>query len=152
MDNVDREMRTVLVVEDNEDDRYLLGRAADQSVSSVACHFVANVDEAKAYLKGSGRFSDRINYPLPDLLLLDLMLPKEDGLSLLKWIRCSPVGRPLKVCVWTGSSDPRLTGEAKRLGANWLIQKTTEPEHFSGVVSQLARIGGFSRAVASLCV
>lgn len=132
-------IKTVLVVEDNDDDRFLLERAVQKSPCAMACQFVESVATAKAYLKGNGRFSDRTHYPLPDLLLLDAVLPDGGGLSLLEWIRCSPAGKSLKVCVWTGSPDPTVGEAARRLGANWIVQKETDPEIFSGVVSQMAR-------------
>ena len=83
--------------------------------------------EAIAYLQGEGRFSDRIHYPLPDLIFLDLKLPHVMGLDVLKWIRSQPNLSMIVVIVLT-SSQQRSDIEAACLsGANSYLLKPTSP-------------------------
>src|SRR6516165_9437169 len=77
----------VLLAEDNQDDVLLVRRAFERAGLKNQIHIVQNGLEAIAYLNGDGLFEDREKYPLPDLVLLDLRMPKADGLEVLGWIR-----------------------------------------------------------------
>src|SRR5436309_6728025 len=93
--------KVVLVVEDEPDDVELFRFVARNAKHPMSFQFAHDGDEAIAYLKGEGRFADRKAHPLPDLLLLDLKLPKRDGFEVLDWVRASPRFKGLEVYVWT---------------------------------------------------
>jgi CheY-like chemotaxis protein len=92
---------------------------------------VWNGQEAIAYLKGAGKYSNRDEYPLPDLLLLDLKMPRVNGFEVLQWIRQQPGLAPLRVLVLTSSDQIRDVNEAYRLGANSFLVKPLDFEDFA---------------------
>ncbi|HMJ64771.1 MAG TPA: response regulator [Candidatus Binatia bacterium] len=107
----------ILIAEDDEDDVFMLQRALEQTTPSVPFYVVANGEQAIAYLKGTGQFANRVDYPLPDLLLLDLKMPRNDGFEVLEWLRAHPDLAAIRVVVLTSSEDTRSIDRAYRLGA-----------------------------------
>jgi CheY-like chemotaxis protein len=92
---------------------------------------VRNGDEAIAYLAGEREFSNRAEFPLPRVILLDLKLPGTDGFEVLKWIRAQPGLKSLIVVVLTSSDHIRDVNEAYALGANSFMVK---PMDFENIV------------------
>ena len=116
----------ILLAEDNEDDIILLRHAFARAGFTNRIHTVSDGGQAIAYLAGTGVFADRASHPLPDVLLLDLMMPGKSGFEVLQWIRSSPHHRQLKVIILT---DCRQPGDAKRackLGANAVLLKSMD--------------------------
>ena len=91
---------------------------------------VRDGEEAMAYLAGEGKFQDRAEFPFPDLVLLDLKMPRVDGFEVLRWIREHPKIRNLRVVVLTSSHQLRDVNEAYRLGANSFLVKPLDFENF----------------------
>src|SRR6266436_2807433 len=91
--------KVVLVVEDNPDDISLVQLGARNAGCPFNFKFVEDGDEALAYLEGSGRYVDRSEYPLPDLVVLDLNMLRRDGFQVLKWIRTRVCFEHLQVIV-----------------------------------------------------
>jgi CheY-like chemotaxis protein len=117
-------LKTVLVVEDDMGQSDLLRYAAEKAPSGLAFHFVRTGEEATAYLEGQGEFADRHAHPLPDLVLLDLLLPRMSGFEVLSWIRHHPLLSQLRVFVWTDAGEPDVLDRATRAGANCFIPKS----------------------------
>src|SRR5207248_11387786 len=82
------------------------------------------------YLKGDGKYGNRDEHPLPDLLLLDLKMPRMDGFQVLQWLRQQPGLSSLRVVVLTSSEDLRDVNTAYQLGANSFLVKPLEFENF----------------------
>ena len=114
----------VLVVEDNKDDVELLRMAASTAPEEVSFYIVPDGEQALAYLKGEGPYSDRKAHPFPDLVLLDLWLPGMTGFEVLAWIRGHPGFSSLKVFVWTDAGDPQTLDRATKAGANRFVPKS----------------------------
>lgn len=91
------ESAVVLIVEDRDDDALLIRKAFARAGVINPLYFVRNGEEAIAYLTGDVPFSNRIEYPLPDIILLDLKMPKIDGFETLTWIRNQPGIRNIPV-------------------------------------------------------
>src|SRR5258705_8683596 len=108
----------ILLAEDREDDIALIRKAFARAYVLNPLQVVRDGEEAIAYLSGEGKYSNRAEYPLPDLLLLDLKMPRIDGFEVLKWIREQPGLSALRVVVLTSSEDIRDVNVAYRLGAN----------------------------------
>ena len=81
---------TILLVEDTPSDAALIRRGFDKTSVLNPIVWVKNGQEGLAYLSGLGQYGDRIRYPLPALILLDLDLPEMTGFELLQWKRTQP--------------------------------------------------------------
>src|ERR1043166_2138473 len=102
----------ILLAEDNEDDVLLIQRAFRQVGLLTPPYVVRDGEEAIAYLKGAGHYANRDRYPFPELLLLDLKMPRKNGFDVLGWIRSDLGLSPLRVVVLTTSEDLRDVNEA----------------------------------------
>ena len=87
-----------------------------------------------AYLIGHGIYADRAAYPLPDLVLLDLVMPKMNGLEVLKWIRDQTELKKTAVLIFTSSERPEDVRDATRIGANGYLVKPTKFEDLKNLV------------------
>ena len=122
----------VLVAEDEEDYVLLLKRAFSEAKIRNPLFVVSTGSEMMQYLKGDGKYANREEYPLPDLLLLDLKLPGFNGLEILGWLRSHPGLSALRVIVLTSSEQMKDINDAYRLGANSFLVK---PYDFTDLVS-----------------
>lgn len=125
------------MAEDRDDEILLLKRAFRQANILNPLQIVRDGDEAIAYLKGEGRFSNRAEYPLPGLMLLDLKMPRRDGFEVLQWLRQQPTLNTLRVIVLTASEDIRDVNMAYQLGANSFLVKPVDFENFVSVIETL---------------
>src|SRR6516162_8868594 len=121
-----RESAVILLVEDQVDDILLLQRAFERAFLKNPVQVVRSGEEAMAYLSGTGKYSNRAEYPLPILILLDLKLPCTDGFQVLSWIRQQNGIRGLPVVVLTSSNDKADVARAYRLGANTYFVKEVD--------------------------
>jgi len=119
-----------LLVEDNDNDVSLLRRAFLKARIVNPLHVVRNGEEAIEYLSGAGKYKNRLEYPLPSLVLLDLKMPGLDGFDVLRWIRNDADLRSLRVVVLTSSDELRDINLAYQLGANSFLVKPADFERF----------------------
>jgi len=123
--------KTVLVADDDVNDISLLKRAFLRAGIDVSINVVRDGEEVIQYLHGDEPFSDREEYPLPRLLLLDLKMPRTDGFEVLEWVRNQAGLRRLLVVVMTSSDEPEDVDRAYDLGANSFLRK---PDDFTNLV------------------
>ncbi len=123
------ERAVILLAEDREDDIVVIRRAFDKGGISNPLFVVRDGEEAVQYLEGGGKFSNRAEYPLPDLLLLDLKMPRMDGFEVLRWIRQRPGLSSLRVVVLTSSENIRDVNVAYHMGANSFMVKPMDFEN-----------------------
>lgn len=123
----------ILLIEDNEDDAFLIRRALQQAGIKDAIHLAEDGQQAIDYLNGDSKFADRQQFPLPDLILLDLKLPRVMGIDVLKWIRVNPALRPAIVVVLTSSTEDTDADAAYRQGANSFVVKPGSPDKFEAL-------------------
>ncbi|HEY9249004.1 MAG TPA: response regulator [Rariglobus sp.] len=114
---------TLLLVEDNEDDVFLMKRALRFAGIENPLQIAEDGQAAIDYLAGSGAYADRTQFPLPHLVFLDLKLPYKTGHEVLEWIRRQPAFSTLIVIVLTSSSEPVDLARAYQLGANSFVVK-----------------------------
>jgi CheY-like chemotaxis protein len=120
--------RALLLVEDNEDDVFLMKRALKGSRVVNPLFVVEDGQEAVDYLGGAGKFADRDQYPLPAVVFLDLKLPFISGHDVLAWIRRQRELESLVVIVLTSSNEPSDLNRCYALGANSYVVKPPTPE------------------------
>ena len=130
--------RPILLVEDNPDDEALTLRAFKKN--RIANEVVVARDgvEALDYLFGTGIHAGRDTTNAPAVVLLDLKLPRIDGLEVLRRLRADDRTRLLPVVVLTTSKEQQDIHEAYSLGANSYIRKPVDFEKFIHAVGQLA--------------
>ncbi len=115
---------TVLLAEDNKDDLTLFRMALKKAdVPEVRLQTVCDGEEAIAYLTGGGDFTDRAACPLPDVVLLDLNMPRINGFEVLQWIRQDPKFSSLLVHILTTSCRDADVRRAYELRANSYVTK-----------------------------
>jgi CheY-like chemotaxis protein len=119
-----------LLVEDDSNDASLLRRAFSKAKVMNPLYVVQSAEEAIAYLKRKGRYSNLAEYPLPALILLDIGLPGISGHDFLRWIRSEPEFRGLRVVMLSGSDNPRDVNEAYAAGANSFLFKPADFDYF----------------------
>ncbi len=117
------ENTVILIAEDEEDYVLLIKKAFVAANLKNPLQVVPTGLEVMAYLKGEGKYARRDEYPLPDLLLLDLKLPGFSGLEIIAWVRTQPGLTGLRIIVLTSSEQMRDVNDAYRLGANSFLMK-----------------------------
>jgi len=129
--------KTILLVEDNPDDEELTLMALKQSKILNNVFVARDGVEALDYLYCNGKFIDRDPDDLPQLILLDLKLPKLGGLDVLQKLRQEPLTKFVPVVVMTSSSEEEDIIESYRYGANSYVRKPVEFHRFVDAVGQL---------------
>jgi CheY-like chemotaxis protein len=132
------EVYPILVAEDDPDDAVLIRRAFRKANVANPIQLVSDGEEALAYLGGHPPFGDRLQFPLPILMLLDLKLPRRSGHEVLAWIRQEPPIRRLPVVVLTSSREAADINRAYDLGANSYL---TKPVGFDALLEMVRRVG-----------
>jgi DNA-binding response OmpR family regulator len=115
--------RAILLIEDNEDDTFLMKRALKEAGFTNALHVVQDGEQAVEYLDGTGRLGDREGYPLPALIFLDLKLPGKSGHEVLTWLRAQSHLDATVVVVLTSSDEGPDVKKAYSLGADSYLVK-----------------------------
>jgi two-component system response regulator len=131
------EEKTILLVEDNKDDEELTLRALKQNNILNNIIITRDGEEALDYLLCRGDFRDRDIDDIPQLILLDLKLPKLSGLDVLKKIRENSMLQYVPVVIMTSSSEEDDIVSSYRLGANSYVRKPVEFGNFTQAVQQL---------------
>lgn len=128
---------TILLVEDNPDDEALTLRAFHRNHirNPVVC--VRDGQEALDWLFGGGQYAARVPAEPPAVILLDLKLPKVEGLEVLRRLRANPATRLTPTVILTSSREDRDRLEGYSLGANSFIQKPVDFEQFVEAIRQL---------------
>ncbi len=129
---------TILLVEDNPDDVLLTCRTFKKNDICNEVVLARDGAEALDYLFGTGRYEGReLDAMLPQVILLDLALPKVDGLEVLRRIRSDERTRRLPTVVLTSSEDQERLLDSYGLGANSYVRKPVDVEQFRQAVQQL---------------
>ncbi len=129
--------KSILLVEDNPDDVELTMRALAKSHVANSVDLAVDGVEALEYLSCTGKFAARDPCILPQVILLDLKMPRMDGLEVLRRIRSDEKIRLLPVVILTTSSEERDKVESYKLGANSYIRKPVDFVQFAESVRQL---------------
>jgi CheY-like chemotaxis protein len=131
---------TVLYVEDSSEDFLLLKLASRRCGTPFSLLHAEDGEAAVGYLSGAGIYADREEYPYPDLVLLDLKMPRLDGFEVLTWIRNNPQTQSLPVVVLAGSTFRADVRRALELGANSYATKPTTFCELEVLVDQIGDV------------
>jgi CheY-like chemotaxis protein len=125
---------TVLHVEDEPSDRMIIAASFEKAAPGVRLSAVIDGAEAIAYLSGQGVFKNRDAHPLPQLVLLDLKLPKKSGFEVLEWVKAQPGLKQIPVIVLTSSAESKDIDRALSLGASSYLVKTVDLKEMREIV------------------
>ena len=127
----------VLLVEDNPTDAELCIRALKKSNLANKLVWVKDGAEALDFIFAKGAYSGRNGLTVPKVILLDLRLPKVDGMEVLRQIKSDQRTRTIPVVVLTSSKEDRDVAQSYQLGVNSFISKPVEFDEFARTVSEL---------------
>jgi CheY-like chemotaxis protein len=128
---------TILLVEDRPEDIRLVQLTFQKLGVQNPLHVVSNGEQAIDYLSGTGFYRDRAQWPVPQLVLLDLHLPGISGFEVLSWMRSEPSLSRIPVVVLTSSDNHRDIDEAYHFGATSYLHKTVDVQAFRVMLEDL---------------
>jgi CheY-like chemotaxis protein len=117
--------KSILLAEDSPDDELFLKKVLERcGIENPVCGVVRDGREAIAYIEGVGRFSDRSQYPVPEILFLDLKMPGADGYVVLEWLKTRPdFADRMLIVVLTHLGEAQAVNRAYELGADSFLTK-----------------------------
>lgn len=137
----------ILMAEDNEDDRFLTREAMQVSRMINDLYFVGDGVELLEYLRREGDYAEQGSAPTPGIILLDINMPRMDGLTALAEIKKDPALRRIPVVVLTTSDDEHDILRTYNLGAASFI---TKPVTFSSLVDLVRTLDGYWTGIVTL--
>lgn len=127
----------VLLVEDNPDHAELIRRGFERFQFAVSFYHVEDGEAALDYIFGRGAFADRAQFPVPDLVLLDLRLPRVDGLEVLREAKSHPTLHSIPIIVLTTSDAERDVAAAYQYHANSFVTKPVDFQQLLQLIKDL---------------
>lgn len=137
-------MRTILLVDDNDDDLFAVQRALTRAGVNDRVQIATNGQEAIDYLSGAGKYADRTAYPNPAMVFLDLKMPLRDGFDVLQWARTRKELERVPIIVLSGSDELRDHQRAYSLGARSYLVKPPTPNDLRALMQSLQSLLGVS--------
>jgi CheY-like chemotaxis protein len=129
----------VLLADDSIDDRLFMRMALARSSMFRVVAEVSDGEEAINYLKGTDPFQDRSVYPWPEILLLDLKMPRKNGFDVLEWIKSVALAN-IKVFVLSGSFLEQDITRSLQLGAHGYFKKTAARPELEKMIGELKQL------------
>lgn len=130
----------ILLVEDNPDDELLVRRTFERAGLTHQIVSVRTGDEAIAFVRGQPPFDDRQKFPIPDLVLLDINIPGQNGFEVLRAIRKGWLPWHLPIIVLTSSDQIHDANQAYKLGANSFLVKPLDFANAAELVQSLDKV------------
>src|SRR5665213_1459838 len=128
---------TILVVEDDQNDQFMIERAFRKIGVTDPIHHVSDGAEAIAYMMWEGKYGDRKMYEYPTFIMTDLKMPKKDGFDVLNHLKNNPSWAVIPTVVFSASSDPDDIKKSYMLGASSYHVKPHNPEDLYNQIAVL---------------
>jgi CheY-like chemotaxis protein len=141
-------MLNLLVVEDDESDYHFIEMALKETPRPTRVSWVSSGAAGIEYLAGDERYRDRTQWPVPDVVVVDLNMPGLGGFDVLQWMRAHPLHRGTPVLVISSSESPGDIEKAYRLGANSYFVKPQRFEDFVSLFQHIAAYWSYARTAA----
>jgi DNA-binding NarL/FixJ family response regulator len=127
----------VLIADDYDADRFFLKEVVRRHAPSLeVVGEVEDGDEVIAYLVGYGQYADRTRFPLPDLLIMDVRMPRMTGIQVLEWMKTQKLP-PLKVAILADTSSELYRNRVRELGMEHFYSKVMSTDELVNVVKNL---------------
>jgi CheY-like chemotaxis protein len=126
----------ILLVEDNPDHAELVRRSLEHFPAPIFLHHVEDGEAALEYIIGQGKYADRAQFPAPHLVLLDLRLPRLDGLEVLRQVKSHPALHQTPIVVLTTSYAERDVAMAFEHRANSFLTKPVDAERLFQLIQE----------------
>ena len=147
MHDLEQQSITLLVADDDADDRQLVKEALEEIFLAGNLRFVEDGEELMNYLRGKGKYDEPVSCPRPALIFLDLHMPKKNGYEALKEIKSDPDLRQIPVVILTTSKSQKDIYQSYDLGANSFISK---PSMFGELVVVMRCLGRYWAEIVKL--
>lgn len=141
---------TLLVIEDARDHALLVRVAARRALPGLDVRVAGDGREGIAYLSGTPPFQDRRSHPMPDLIILDLLMPDVDGFEVLEWVGEQGGRVRAPIVVLTSSENPEHEGRSMGLGAAAFHKKPPDLESLGETVREIVETWVDAEASAAL--
>jgi len=148
--NMDTKDFTVLLVEDDLNDIFLVKRAFKTAQLETPLQVVTDGEEATHYLSGHGKYADRDAYPLPKLIVMDIKMPRMTGFDVLEWIKNDGTLRRIPVIIVSSSNRPQDIDRAYELGANAYMVKPVNYRAVEHLFESITHYWGYECAKPGL--
>ena len=142
-----RQPITILMADDDPDDRLMTQEAFTECRLSNPLHFVSDGEELLDYLHRRGQYADDVAYPMPGLVLLDLNMPRKDGREVLREIKADPRLQSIPVVILTTSKAEEDVVRSYKDGVNSFISK---PVTFAALLDVVQTLGKYWLQVVDL--
>jgi CheY-like chemotaxis protein len=130
---------TILYADDDEDDQMLVGEALKETPISNAIQYVQDGEELLEFLRNSGKYTDKEKYPKPNLILLDLNMPRKDGREALAEIKADPQLKRIPIIILTTSRGEDDIQSTYNLGVNSFITKPVSYDSLVKIVKIITK-------------
>ena len=141
---------TVLLVEDDLNDIFLVKRAFKRAEVHNPLQVVTDGGEAIQYLIGEGKYADRQTHPLPHLIVMDIKMPRMTGFDVLEWIKSEHTLRRIPVVIVSSSDRPEDINRAYELGANAYMVKPVDIKAVEHLFESITQYWGLECAKPEL--
>jgi CheY-like chemotaxis protein len=141
---------TVLLVEDDLNDIFLVKRAFKMANLANPLQVVTDGVEAVQYMIGEGRYADREAHPLPHLIVMDLKMPRKNGLEVLEWLKKDGQLKRIPVVIVSSSDQPGDINRAYELGANAYMVKPVDFQSVENLFQSIIHYWGLQCARAEV--
>lgn len=138
---------SILLAEDDPDDRYLIGEALEENLVTNELYIVEDGEELLDYLYQRGKYHEKEKWPRPGLILLDLNMPRKDGREVLGEIKADPELRRIPIVVLTTSQAEDDITYTYDQGISGYI---TKPVSFSGLLETIKAVGEYWLQIVEL--
>jgi CheY-like chemotaxis protein len=143
---------TVLLVEDDLNDIFLVKRAFRKARLETPLQVVTDGEEAIEYLRGAGKYEDREAFPLPRLIVMDIKMPRRTGFEVLEWIKSNARLRRIPVVIVSSSNHSQDINRAYELGANAYMVKPMDYRAIEHLFQSITHYWGLECAKPELGV
>lgn len=132
-----RQGSTILVIDDDENDRFMVQRAFRKNGVRDTIHLLADGADAVAYLNGEGKYADREQFAFPSIIITDLKMHRVNGFGVLKHLKNNPEWSVIPVIMLSGSADTDDIKTAYFFGANTFFTKPTNQADLQALLKRL---------------